>query len=1209
MQNTLKNKMHQWSTGFLAIVCVGAGLACFVHTQSVKDYDAALQNYRKNATIEAEETAKAISHSLAYIYQGIRTISLLPSVQSINRHGTNLDTNARESIIQIYNNMASNVAVSEIYIVPVDINPDALDPVTGKNQEPILMFDDKVAAKESKGSDHLEEVEIYEYRLMREQMEYLKHHYPNVTQTERLNLPLISGAEVITCDNTEYTTTKNDTDRSGLVFSVPFYGANGALKGTVSAIIRSNVLKNLIPNTDHAIINQTYHYAVMAKDGGQAPLSSEWVQQGKADPHLLFSAVLPITTAEPQNNWALWVGFPDAKFLESAPVKGVRDFSRMGYGFITLLLLLSAGGWEWQRRNFNAIEVKVGNRTAELGQTVALMNLLKGVATAANEADSIHEGFQTAIDSICAYTGWTVGHAYIFSEEKQKLVSLDVWHLHDAERYAPFKHVSETTELANHEGFLGEVFADSTPMWVLDVADSSIYTRKKIAAEVGLKAAFGFPVFIGRKAVAVIEFYSPIAQIPDETFLSIMGNIGKQLGQTIERAQFQEKALLLETVIQSANDAIVITKAELKNPGPEIIYVNEAFTKISGYTAEEALGKSPRFLQSEFTKQETLDALKVALQEGKPFKDELLNVTKEGKNYWLDISIVPVKNTSSVVTHFAAIERDITAKKEEELKEKNMWVQLKRANMKAEAATRDLQESLEKAEAANKAKGDFLANMSHELRTPMNGVLGMASLLADTNLDDEQQEFVSTINGSAENLLMLLNDILDFSKIEAGALVLENLAFSFTDTLHTTGNLLRSQAEKKAIQLIFNTESDVPAYLWGDPGRVRQIMINLMGNAIKFTERGHVCINASMQEHAGGDRLYVAVEDTGMGIPADKLNEIFEKFTQADASVTRRYGGTGLGLAITKQLVQLMGGEIGVESAEGKGSTFWFTLPCKPANATDISIHSEEHAMPCQAVENRKPIGEAKVLLVDDYHVNRVFAEKLLRKFGFRHIDTAEDGMQAIEKYRTSTYDMIFMDCQMPELDGYQATQKLRLFEDGTAHHTPIIAMTANAMMGDREKCLKAGMDDYLSKPLRAEHLKKVLKMWFLLDDTQATITTRKPEFVAQQEQKYQPVDMEQLRLFTDGDPAEEKALADLFLEQAYAMIVILEQSIAADKNDVWKSAAHRFKGSSGNLGAMALHHLCKRAETHCEDNDTQKLEMLTAIKAETKRVEMFFKE
>ncbi len=277
-------------------------------------------------------------------------------------------------------------------------------------------------------------------------------------------------------------------------------------------------------------------------------------------------------------------------------------------------------------------------------------------------------------------------------------------------------------------------------------------------------------------------------------------------------AQFKARAALLETVIRSANDGIIITKSGLSNPGPEVIYVNEAFTQISGYSAEEMIGQSPRILQNEFTKRETLDEMKQALSEGKPFKGELLNVHKSGRQYWLDISIVPVKNAMGEVTHFAAIERDITEKKSKDLKEKDVWVQLKRANMKAEAAARDLEESLKKAEEANIAKGDFLANMSHELRTPMNGVLGMASLLGDTELSAEQQEYVSTINSSGESLLMLLNDILDFSKIEAGALELENIAYNFPDTIEKTANLLHPQVEKKGIELRVDCEANVPQY-------------------------------------------------------------------------------------------------------------------------------------------------------------------------------------------------------------------------------------------------------------------------------------------------------------------------------------------------------------------------------------------------------------
>ncbi len=656
-----------------------------------------------------------------------------------------------------------------------------------------------------------------------------------------------------------------------------------------------------------------------------------------------------------------------------------------------------------------------------------------------------------------------------------------------------------------------------------------------------------------------------------------------------------------QTVINSANDGIIITKADLRSPGPEIVYVNEAICRITGYVKEEIIGRSPALFQGEDTDRKTLNAMRESLSRGEPFTGELLNYTKDHTPYWLEINVVPITDAAGEITHFAAIERDITARKKADTELFLTLVQLKRANLKAEAVTRDLEDSLQRAEEATRAKSNFLANMSHELRTPMNGVLGMAQLLADTPMDAEQRELIQIINDSADNLLVLLNDILDFSKIEAGALTLEHTPFTLRGTIASATKLLQAQAEKKNIGLHVEYDALLPAYIWGDSSRLRQVVINLLGNAIKFTQQGHVALR--LTAHADQEFM-IQVIDTGPGIELDKQKTIFEKFTQGDASVTRKYGGTGLGLAITQQLVTLMGGTIGLESVPGKGSTFWVKLPLQPADAEGASLLEEVRAIPATTHE-RVPVAQARILLVEDYPINQVFAEKLLQKFGVCHIDHAENGDVAVMLSQVHRYDMIFMDCQMPEMDGYEATMRIRQLEKTLGYHTPIVAMTANAMVGDREKCLKSGMDDYLSKPLRAHHLHHILEMWFelkiaapVLANPQCTVTVAADDM---------PVDLEQLRLFTDGDPEEESALFTLFYDQAQSVIQLLQDHVNDHDDDAWKAATHRLKGAAANLGANRLQYFCKKGEESFTATRDEKQAMLADISEETERVRLFF--
>ena len=546
-----------------------------------------------------------------------------------------------------------------------------------------------------------------------------------------------------------------------------------------------------------------------------------------------------------------------------------------------------------------------------------------------------------------------------------------------------------------------------------------------------------------------------------------LGLLGISLDVTAQQL-VQETVRKLSRAIEQSSESIVIT-----NLAAEIDYVNDTFEQVTGYTRDEVIGKNPKILQSGKTAPETYAAMWASLQAGCIWRGEFINRRKDGVEYLEAVTVSPIRNEDDQITHYVAVKTNITAQRQNELELARYRAGLEKLVCER---TYELAVAKERAEMANRAKSTFLANMSHEIRTPMNAIMGLNYLLLQTPLSEVQRDKVTKVSKAAEHLLHILNDILDLSRIESGRMEILHEVFSPGELLSGVAFLLREKAQAKGL-LVTVEDHGLPGAALGDVTRLRQVLLNFASNALKFTDHGQVTLigGVDAEDSENGTLMCrFSVRDTGMGIPPDQLPRLFKAFEQLDGSMTRKVGGTGLGLAIAKELVTLMGGEVGVESTPGVGSTFWARLTLKrtPLPASP-AVEQADPQLPSLA---------GHVLVVEDDPLNQEMVCELLREIGLT-VETVANGRLAIERVKTGTFDLILMDLQMPECDGLDATRAILALPDRVA--PPIVAFTADILADDQAQCLAAGMVDFIAKPIDVQRLHAVLASYLKVLDTE----------------------------------------------------------------------------------------------------------------------------
>ncbi|MFN7916271.1 MAG: PAS domain S-box protein [Vicinamibacterales bacterium] len=790
----------------------------------------------------------------------------------------------------------------------------------------------------------------------------------------------------------------------------------------------------------------------------------------------------------------------------------------------------------------------------------SLSRALAGAKTVEDALPAVLETFGQLLD-------WDLGEVWLGDPRDARLHLAATWARRGVAA-AEFERESRGMSFERGSGIPGVVWERGEALWITDVLEHEQFVRKPLARAAGLHTSFSVPIIRRSGVVGIVQFFSRDIRQPDRELLNMFGSLGSQVGEFMERveatAALRASERQMRDVIDTALDAVIaIDERGL------ILDWNPQAERIFGWTVEEVIGRS---LSDTIIPESYREAHRRGMERylasgsGRVLNQriELEALRRDGTQFPVEVSIAvlhPWQQSSATPgghprksgPAFSAFVRDISDRR------------------RAEQA---LRQAKDQAEGTARARSEFLAVMSHEIRTPLNGVIGMLNLLLKTGITEEQRLQLQTALRSADILLSVTNDALDFSKIEAGRLVIEHTPFDLAQLLDDVLGTVRAQASP-AVELAVLPGESLPGAVFGDPTRLRQILVNLVGNAVKFTKDGHIYLRVESEAARpdGAIPLRFVVEDTGIGIPADKHATIFEAFAQAESSTTRRFGGTGLGLPIARNLAQLMDGTLRLLHSSPAGSTFELAIALQPATAPRAKRAS---------LVTRTMSGH--VLVVDDNQVNREIASAMLRHAGCT-VDVVPGGAEAIEQIARVKYDLVFMDCQMPGMDGYEATRTLR--ELGyTSDRLPIVAMTAAALNEDRERSLASGMDDHLSKPVLEDPLIAVLARWLPHQAVREPALVQAAERPAAQGPSldaHRPLfDTETVRRtreLMEEIPGSWASLVESFVSHGEDTLIRLGDALAADRHDDIKRIAHNMKGSSAMIGAVRLAGWCADLE------------------------------